>query len=180
MSARSNGGSTRSAAGSRCVSLGAYDGSGYKPIQHDYGRQVAAAVAAQQRRGGAGSGGEQPGEVDGRQSPAERVVGRNSVPDTFESLWEAYTRQFIEKYRLDSEQSQKAWTICRECQSRGRGYVARVKDRLARAQKLLDELHGSQGSSACASISRCPTTRRSERDAQASARRISACWRCAF
>jgi hypothetical protein len=45
-------------------------------------------------------------------------------PQNFESQWERYTRRFIVRYRLDDEQARKAWTICRECDERGRKYVA--------------------------------------------------------
>jgi hypothetical protein len=48
----------------------------------------------------------------------------------FESEWEAYTRRFIETYRLDDEQRQKAWSICDECQERGREYVERRRQDL--------------------------------------------------
>lgn len=43
----------------------------------------------------------------------------------FESEWEAYTRAFIAKYKLDEDQTQKAWSICDECQARGKDFVRR-------------------------------------------------------
>ncbi|MBW7906927.1 MAG: hypothetical protein LC135_07355 [Phycisphaerae bacterium] len=48
----------------------------------------------------------------------------------FESEWEAYTRRFIETYRLDEEQRQRAWSICDECQERGREYIERRRSEL--------------------------------------------------
>jgi hypothetical protein len=45
-------------------------------------------------------------------------------PRNFESQWEAYTRCFIIRCRLDDDQARKAWTICRECEDRGRKYIA--------------------------------------------------------
>jgi hypothetical protein len=42
-----------------------------------------------------------------------------------ESQWEAYTRHFIERYRLNKEQSDKAWAILKDCQERANRYLAK-------------------------------------------------------
>lgn len=55
----------------------------------------------------------------------------------FESEWEKYTREFIQKYDLTTEQSQQAWRICRQCQDRGTEWVARKSSDFAAAEKLL-------------------------------------------
>lgn len=41
----------------------------------------------------------------------------------FQSEWEAYTRGFIMRYRLDAAQARKAWSICRRCEERGRAII---------------------------------------------------------
>lgn len=48
---------------------------------------------------------------------------------SFESAWERYTREFIGRYKLNDEQSQHAWTLCRECQNQAREYVERHRER---------------------------------------------------
>lgn len=57
----------------------------------------------------------------GPHAPADRPVA--PVGRDFETLWEAHTRSVILRYQLDPQQSQKAWTVCRQCQARGRAYV---------------------------------------------------------
>jgi hypothetical protein len=52
-------------------------------------------------------------------SRSERHVG----------LWERYVRQFIERYRLDREQADRAWAIFRECRRRADEYIQRRRDR---------------------------------------------------
>lgn len=56
---------------------------------------------------------------------------------SYETEWEAYTRRFIIRYKLDEEQTQKAWAICNECQERGRAYIARRKPVLEEIDKRL-------------------------------------------
>ncbi len=41
----------------------------------------------------------------------------------FESKWEAYTRQFIMKHRLNGDQGRKAWDLCRDCEKIARSYL---------------------------------------------------------
>jgi len=63
-----------------------------------------------------------------RQSPrAEGVASAPALP-LLETLtgWEAYTRRFIDRYRLDSEQTQRAISILRQCQAQGEAHLARV------------------------------------------------------
>lgn len=40
-----------------------------------------------------------------------------------ESAWAKYTREFIAKYALDDDQSQRAWSICRECEQARERYL---------------------------------------------------------
>lgn len=47
------------------------------------------------------------------------------------SVWEAFTRDFIAKYRLNVEQSQRAWQILRECQQAANRYLSRHEAEIA-------------------------------------------------
>jgi hypothetical protein len=49
----------------------------------------------------------------------------------FESEWEQYTRQFIEKYQLNDEQTQKALDILKNCQSQGERYLRSKESQLS-------------------------------------------------
>jgi hypothetical protein len=53
--------------------------------------------------------------------PSSQPVAR-SAP-AFETEWERFTHEFIVRYELNADQTEKAWTICRECQARGSAYV---------------------------------------------------------
>lgn len=52
-----------------------------------------------------------------------------------ESAWERYTRAFIERYALDAEQAQQAWSICEDCQERARAYLDSRKQKLDELQR---------------------------------------------
>lgn len=56
---------------------------------------------------------------------------------SFETAWEKYTREFIQRHELDHDQAQKAWTICRDCQELARQYVARHRDTIEGLEKRL-------------------------------------------
>ena len=51
-------------------------------------------------------------------------------PNQCESLWEAYTRNFIARYDLNEDQTQKALTILHDCQERGRAYLAKQETKI--------------------------------------------------
>jgi hypothetical protein len=59
---------------------------------------------------------------------------------TYETVWEAYTGRFIDKYKLDQEQTQKACRICHDCEERARAYLNKSKDRFEGLEKRLEEL----------------------------------------
>lgn len=60
---------------------------------------------------------------------AQTAAAKGSVAwKNFESAWERYTREFIERYKLTGEQSQHAWTMCRECQNQAREYAERHRE----------------------------------------------------
>jgi len=55
-----------------------------------------------------------------------RGLPKRASVETFENDWEKYTREFIEKHKLDEEPTQRAWAICRECVDAGKTYAASV------------------------------------------------------
>lgn len=65
---------------------------------------------------------------------ARREAGQPS------SLWEEYVQAFIKKYRLNEDQSQKAFGILRECQDAAQAYLSKRKpdiERLAQRRAAL-------------------------------------------
>lgn len=54
-----------------------------------------------------------------------RRIRRSDVA-AFENDWEKYTREFIERNKLDADVSQRAWSICGECVDAGKTYAASV------------------------------------------------------
>jgi hypothetical protein len=64
---------------------------------------------------------------------------RNSTWKHVESAWERYTREFIGHYRLNDEQSQHAWTLCRACQARAREYVDRRRGAFEKLEREPDD-----------------------------------------
>lgn len=66
--------------------------------------------------------------------------------ENFESEWEKYVREFIEKYQLDDAQKQRAELILSSCQKQAASYMAKRKsmlEQLARREKELNELDDS-------------------------------------
>lgn len=60
----------------------------------------------------------------------------------FESEWEAYVREFTQRYQLDEAQKQRAQVILRDCQDQARNYMTRRKSQMddldRRAQQAND------------------------------------------
>jgi hypothetical protein len=73
------------------------------------------------------------------------LPGRLQRVQDVESEWEAYTRRFIEKYRLDGEQSEKAWQILKTCQGHAHGYLTRRRAEFERLEKEVAGLAGLSG-----------------------------------
>lgn len=61
-------------------------------------------------------------------------------PAPVESEWEAYTRLFIQRYKLDREQEAAAFRILRDCQQQAQGYVRKVKPEFEMIEKRRAEL----------------------------------------
>lgn len=79
----------------------------------------------------------------------------------FETAWERYTREFVSRFHLDTEQEQKAWVICRECQARARGYVDAKRTEITAVLAELEQLE--HPSAARSAKSRDASLRRRER-----------------
>lgn len=74
-----------------------------------------------------------------QQAEDSRQVVSTASPSDFETEWEAYTREFIAKYKLDAAQTQKAWLACKEAQSRARRYLARRKEHIDELKQRVAE-----------------------------------------
>lgn len=74
----------------------------------------------------------------GRTSP--RVTGGSD----YESQWEAYVRQFIERYKLNEGQIQQAEGLLKDCKELAERYVQRSKSQLERIDKEMKDLASSQ------------------------------------
>jgi len=61
-----------------------------------------------------------------------------------ESEWEAYTRRFVEMYRLNDDQSQKAWSVLKQCQERANQYIAKNRAEFEKLEQRIGKLRGSQ------------------------------------
>ena len=54
-----------------------------------------------------------------------------------EGVWERYVRDFIKRYQLNDEQSQRAWSLLLDCQRRADALIGRDRDKLV---KLISEV----------------------------------------
>ena len=91
-----------------------------------------------------GRGHERGGQAGGTRSSGDRTSGRGatSAPTSteFESEWEKYVREFIEKYKLDDAQSQRAWSILKSCQEQAAKHMKKRKTQLERLDKKIKTL----------------------------------------
>jgi cell division septum initiation protein DivIVA len=74
----------------------------------------------------------------GRNAPAAPT--KTGTGSDFESQWEAYVREFIQKYQLDEAQTQRANSILKDCQEQARRVFDKHKDDLERIDKKLQSL----------------------------------------
>ena len=65
-----------------------------------------------------------------------------------ESEWEAYTRRFVANHALDAGQTERAWAILRDCQSRGQTYITRQRAALEAMNQEYDDLQAAVRASA--------------------------------
>ncbi len=77
----------------------------------------------------------------GGRIPRGGVANPAAMNAGFEGQWEAYVREFIQRYQLDEAQSQKAYAILRECQDQARGYMSRRKADFDRLDERLKSIN---------------------------------------
>jgi hypothetical protein len=61
-----------------------------------------------------------------------------------EGEWEKYVREFIEKYQLNDEQSQKAQAVLEDCKTQADRYLRGHKNQIERIDQRLEELKKSK------------------------------------
>jgi hypothetical protein len=59
----------------------------------------------------------------------------------FESQWEAYVREFTQKYQLDEAQKQRAQVILKDCQDQGRNIMSKRKSQLDDLDKRTQQVN---------------------------------------
>ena len=102
-------------------------------------RKMAKFQAMENRPGGKAKTANQTSAAAATQPAAGQTADRRK----FETAWERYTREFIVRYSLDDTQQQKAWSICKTCQEKGREYVRRHKNELDNLRTRVEELSKS-------------------------------------
>ena len=73
----------------------------------------------------------------------DRALARGQWIERLETGWERYTRHFINRYRLDAEQTQKAWSILDDCQKRAQAYFGAHQRQIDTIQAKVRNLSGS-------------------------------------
>lgn len=71
-------------------------------------------------------------------TPADFFAGvdlKAFVAGGFETDWRRYTRMFIQKYKLDVEQTQKAYSILRQCEERAAAEFRKIEPRILEIEK---------------------------------------------
>jgi hypothetical protein len=79
-------------------------------------------------------------EVEGAPEAGAATADPTAARRERESEWEAYTRKFIAKYHLDDGQSQKAFSILRECQEQANQYLVRHKTEFEQLQQKFQKV----------------------------------------
>lgn len=117
----------------RELAAGFFDGSRFVPAdEYRAARQAQREADAAGGDAGAANAGARPG------TSSER----------WESEWEKYTRQFIERFALDDGQQQAAMTILKACQEKASAYLRRQGDALTEVAAKLDEARAAGSAAA--------------------------------
>jgi hypothetical protein len=90
-------------------------------------------------------GGEPPHErptTSGPSSPRGAGKTPGMAGTDFESKWEQYVRDFIQKHQLDEGQTQRANSILKDCLDQGRSYMARKKSDVEELDKKIQDAQG--------------------------------------
>lgn len=61
----------------------------------------------------------------------------------FESAWEKYTREFIARYQLEIDQSERCWQILKDCQQQADRYLLLKKDEIEKLEADLKKLQAA-------------------------------------
>jgi hypothetical protein len=92
-----------------------------------------------------------------RESARERSRGAGTSSSAKvkkpESEWEKYVREFIEKYKLNDEQSQKATAVLEDCQAQADRYKLARKRQVEALDRQIEELRKSKDKNKTKSIS---------------------------
>jgi hypothetical protein len=75
---------------------------------------------------------------------AQRAQSGDRSRATPESAWEKYVREFITKYQLNDEQTQKANAVLEDCQAQAERYKIGRKEQIERLDKQIEELKESK------------------------------------
>lgn len=81
----------------------------------------------------------QVGARDPRPRPGQAAPAARGS-ENFESEWERYVREFIERYQLNEGQAQKAQSILRQCQEQAASYMAKRKSPIDALDAKIAEL----------------------------------------
>ncbi len=85
-------------------------------------------------------------KLHARESRANAAIRRH------QDLWERYTRDFIARYKLEQEQSEKAWTIYFSCRGEADKHLQRVRPE---AMRLATELEAAREKKDESKIAEC-------------------------
>jgi len=117
-------------------------GQGPQATVSDAGGAVAA-KSTPQTTGGAASGSRRSQAARGRGGAASHSQPARTGTD-FESQWEAYVREFIQKYQLDDGQTQRAQSVLKECQESAQRIIQKNKPEIEQLDKKLLALGDSK------------------------------------
>jgi hypothetical protein len=81
----------------------------------------------------------QPNPPLGRRRPIAGGV-RPAAGADFEGQWEAYVRDFVQRYKLDDEQQQRAHATLQECQNDARSYMSKRRSAMDELDKQIQTL----------------------------------------
>ena len=78
-----------------------------------------------------------PGILYARDHGTEHII-RDKIPALDDlSLWEQYVAEFIRRYNLDKDQTEKAWAIYRQCRDRAQRYLGSRKQAIEELENQL-------------------------------------------
>ena len=94
-----------------------------------------------------GTSGTSPSTAPSARPPRPGLAATAAAGRDYETQWEAYVRQFIEKYKLDADQQDRAYKILRSCQEQANSYMRSHADELDRLERRAQELQAAPNKS---------------------------------